>query len=520
MNATKAASIASHKSTVSHDAIIDWLAHAREAVLSSPDAILFDLDGVDAFEASTSELYVTVLAAARRGSQQPRSRAAKKLDSLKEWVHRLKRHLLDWTSRRQEVRPFSPEFLFWPRDITHVTTLVPVAQALAAQSRRCEFLACQPTIARQLQDRGIQPVYGPHAWPAAVQRARRDGGRQARALARSTRWQFPDFCGKSADVLEPALRATMLRMVPAAAEATANARESLQLLKPRVLVVGNDLTVEGHVGCQVARQLRIPTAVFMHGTISGVPLQSRHPADRIFVYGDIHRHELLDRGVSDARIVVCGDPGQDGRPRQSQKIHPQLKARLGLREGQPWILVATSGPGHRVSLGHHEIMIAKLADLARAIPGVPIVIKLHRKDRLDHYQAILRTCAELPLHVLPAGAAGLPPDITDWLQGCTMVLTGGSMTAIEAMVMDVPVVTMDFCGELDGVDFIDAGATVHATDAGELSAAVQDLLSARRLPDDVQARVDDFLKGTFFALDGRSSQRAASSLRELAAGEP
>ena len=46
------------------------------------------------------------------------------------------------------------------------------------------------------------------------------------------------------------------------------------------------------------------------------------------------------------------------------------------------------------------------------------------------------------------------------------MLTGASAVAVEAMLMDVPVVTMDFCNEIHGVDFIDAGATIHVNTAG------------------------------------------------------
>ena len=45
------------------------------------------------------------------------------------------------------------------------------------------------------------------------------------------------------------------------------------------------------------------------------------------------------------------------------------------------------------------------------------------------------------------------------------------MVAVEAMLMDVPVITMDFCDELHGVEFIDAGATLHATSIADIEFA-------------------------------------------------
>jgi predicted glycosyltransferase len=120
---------------------------------------------------------------------------------------------------------------------------------------------------------------------------------------------------------------------------------------------------------------------------------------------------------------------------------------------------------------------------------------------------------------MPHDAAGFPSDIFDWLQGCSMILTGASTTAIEAMALDIPVITMDYCNELYSIDFIDAGATIHVTHASGLVAAVRQVMSTGGAPADVQQRVAEFLKGTYVALDGKSSQRAAESLRDLSKPE-
>src|SRR5262249_16011008 len=155
--------------------------------------------------------------------------------------------------------------------------------------------------------------------------------------------------------------------------------------------------------------------------------------DRVLVFGDTHRRELTQQGMPDERILICGAPSLDELPRQNGRVHPQLKSRLGLRDGDPWILVATSGPGHRISHPHHDQVIATLMRLSAALPDVPIVIKLHRKDRLEYYQEGLRNCSASKLCVVSQGAYGFPNYIYAWLQGCSMVLTGASTVALEAM---------------------------------------------------------------------------------------
>jgi UDP-N-acetylglucosamine 2-epimerase len=305
--------------------------------------------------------------------------------------------------------------------------------------------------------------------------------------------------------------------MPFVYEAIANTQAALDRSGCRVLVVGNDLTVEGRAGCRVAARRSVPTAVFTHGSVTAMPLHSMHCADRLLVYGEGQRRDLARLDIADERIVVCGAPSLDERKQQNGRIHPQLEERFELRQGEPWILVATSGPGHTVSQAHHERVVANLLKLSKALPEIPVVIKLHRKDRLDYYQESLRSAAaRKKLYVIGAETGGLPSDILDWLQGCSLLLTGASSAAMQAMLMDVPVVTMDFYHEIKNADFIDAGATVHVDTYDALEAAVRKIIAEGGATEDVRRNTQAFLKDAFLALDGQSSDRGAAAVMELA----
>jgi UDP-N-acetylglucosamine 2-epimerase len=259
----------------------------------------------------------------------------------------------------------------------------------------------------------------------------------------------------------------------------------------------------------------------MHGRITAGPLHALHCADRLLVFGDSQRRELCGLGIADSRIVVCGAPSLDHRPHQTGTIHPQLRSKLGLRPGEPWILVANSGPGHSISHAHHEKVIENLVRLNAALPDVPLVVKLHRKDRMVFYRRGLKDRASARFVVIPNNTPGFPTDIFDWLQGCSLVLTGASSVAIEAMLMDVPVITMDYCDEIHGADFIDAGATVHVHTGEDLESAVGSILVSGGPSGEVRQRMQDYLKDAFLALDRGSAARGASALCELASsGRP
>ena len=91
----------------------------------------------------------------------------------------------------------------------------------------------------------------------------------------------------------------------------------------------------------------------------------------------------------------------------------------------------------------------------------------------------------------------------------------GRKPAVDAMLMDVPVITMDFCNELLEVDFINFGATAHVTTPDALEAAVREILATGVPRAEVQANVETYLKAAFHALDGHSSRRGAEALRAM-----
>jgi hypothetical protein len=520
MNTSLSASPAKQAESIDPAAILRWMREVRSVLMASPAGELLDFEGIDAFDVLLSPIYLRVLNALRRGPVQPPLKTRSALEGARSLGYRLKIRLLERIAAWQSASPKRADVVLWTRDITHTVTLHPVSRALETQGMSWCMLACQPRIFKELRRMRSTPVYALGAWPRIVHAARREGARRAKELTALSGCKLPDIPGFESAGLESTVRETLVQFLPAVSEAIAIAHAVLDQTDPRVLVVGNDVTLEGRAGCRVAQGRGLPTAVFMHGSVSGSALQSQHCADRLLVFGKIQRLELLHQGIADERIVVCGAPSLDDRKRQSGRTHALLQSRFGLRDGEPWILVATSGPGHSTSLSHHRRIIDELVALSKALPSVPIVIKLHRKDRLEYYRECVAGCTDSRLHVVAQDAYGFPRDIFDWLQGCSMVLTGASTVAMEAMLTDVPVITMDFCNEIPEIDFIQAGATVHVRTAGDLEQAVRKILSVPGVPRDVLAHMQDYLRGSFFALDGCSAQRGAELLRELCQRSP
>lgn len=498
---------------VSKTAILEWLEQLRQWGKTSPLAPLLDFDGIDAIDVCLSPLYLNVLNALRKPLSQPLPAMQSVISRVRNEGFLIKTSFWEKVAARQSAAPQPVDVLLWSRDITHTAIMQPVCKSLHELHVPAAVFMCQANIYLTRHDQ--QTVFALRAWPQIVRDARKEGVRRAQEMARHARWDIPEFPGVSQEVLEHAVRKCLLFAIPQVCEAHANATAAMDTFRPRAFVAGYDITLEGRVGCRVAKARGIPSAVFMHGSITGDPLQSLHAADKLLVYGSVHREELKEHGIDDQRIIVCGAPTLDSHPGQSGVIDPILRERFGLKENEPWILVATSGPGHRISHKHHLQVIDNLQKLCAAMPNTPIVVKLHRKDRLEYYQEGLKNCPDGRIFVVSHDSHGFPQSIFSWLQGCGMVLTGASAVSLEAMVMKVPVITMDFADEIHDVDFIDQGATEHVTSSESLIQTVQGILSRRGHRPEVQAHVQAFLEGAYYSLDGQSAMRGATALRDM-----
>ncbi len=367
-------------------AIFDWVEGWRAAVRTESWASLVELDGIDVLDVLMTPIFLAVLEATR----QRRGPGATPLAALgsraRAWAYEARERMFERLAARRSPAAEPADVVLWPREVTHVAVFRQVSAALRELGTGCRLLACQAKVFELLQRDDPTAILAYAAWPGPIREARRHGRRRAARLAACGRWDVPPLGTIPRDTLEHAVRSTVVQFLPRAAEAIATARAVIDTLHPKALVVGNDLTIEGRAACRVAARREVPTAVFMHGSIAAEPLHALHCADRMLVYGPIHQEQLIRQGLTPEQVVVCGATHLDRVPRQSGVPHPQLRRTLGLVEGKPWVLVATSGPGHSISHRHHELVIEAVCQLATAMSDVPIVVKLHRKDRLEYYK--------------------------------------------------------------------------------------------------------------------------------------
>ena len=291
--------------------------------------------------------------------------------------------------------------------------------------------------------------------------------------------------------------------------------KNIEEMKPNLVVVGNDFTWEGRSATLICRALGIYTANIMHGSVAGEPLDSLHIVDKFFIFGKAAKDYLINQGIPAKNLIVFGDPYIDQLKIIKNSCHPQIKRKLRLKNGQNYILLASSGPGLCTSFEHFNKLVKSIVSFSATNPNIDIIAKLHRKDNKNNYSNIKRRFPGNRLHVVENGRKGLPRSIYEWLSGCNVVITGASTVALEAMLMNVPVITVDYMNEYRGVDFIEMGTTIHVKTESELFEAIQNVLHSSNKYKDVMRKAQQYINTYFYKPNGRASERIADYLAKI-----
>jgi hypothetical protein len=284
--------------------------------------------------------------------------------------------------------------------------------------------------------------------------------------------------------------------------------------KPKSVFIGNDTTVEGRIMTFLLKKYSgIKSFCIMHGSVTGEPLDTYHQVDCFFLYGRAALEDLVRNGMQANRLKVSGAPYMDDFLfSNTKRIDNELKNILELSDSKPYILITNSGPGHSTSIEHYERTLNAIFEVASQFEHVQWVIKLHRKDSLNNFQKVLAKYPNHTIKIISSHDTNYPESIFTWLQGASCILTGASTVAIEAMALDIPVVTMDFMNEFKKVDFIESLATIHVTSLTELQFAITNLLTNKVVYEDIFENSKKYAHNYFYKGDIKSSELIANEL--------
>ena len=236
---------------------------------------------------------------------------------------------------------------------------------------------------------------------------------------------------------------------------------------------------------------------------------------RVFaVMGAAFREQFLEQGVRKDRIEITGHPLHDAAFAQRQDLTPPrlttLKRSYGLPEQARVVLYATQPVLWRAVISREQL-VENVQALGRAVatlgPDWLLVLKLHPRESLADYQPAL--AEDLPIWLIDSG------QIAELIAPAEVFISSSSSTVLTAMMLDKPVVTVNF-NKVPHFDYFEpVGGTLHvrtpAVAAEALRLAAFDPSVRERLATERAS-----LLGRYARFDGCATERLADLVEELA----
>ncbi len=239
-------------------------------------------------------------------------------------------------------------------------------------------------------------------------------------------------------------------------------------IKTDFVIIGNDMTPNGRLFTKIAVLNNIKTFSIQHGNIYNDWISQHHIVDTFFTYGNESKNILKEYSKKYTDIVISGSPFINNIISNRKEVNDQNKKIVqihGLLD--KYILIALSGYSYLTSYNNYVKCLKSLNKLIADYPKKQFVIKLHPKEKISDYDTI-----SLNQNVKIIKQNNIfnswKYSIFSWFSGADLLITGSSTCALEAMLMKIPVISIDYENEYSQVSFRKNNISINANDHDEL----------------------------------------------------
>jgi CDP-Glycerol:Poly(glycerophosphate) glycerophosphotransferase len=324
-----------------------------------------------------------------------------------------------------------------------------------------------------------------------------------------------------ADLSEADLAATVLLQLPWAIRSYEEMSGVLAAVRPAVVCLYAESSGWGRAALAASRAVGVPTVAVQHGIVYPNYYSYVHLADesdcprpdRTAVFGEDTRRQLVEMGHYPAdELVVTGSPRLDALQETARTWDAAAtRASLGVSAGEPLVVVASRFRGIRAT---HQSIGTALPALLTALEalGVSAVIKPHPAESADDYARVLREAGGHRARLLPAGT-----DLLRLLQAADALVTVESLAAVEAIVLDRPVVVLNMPTNLRAM--VEAGVALGVAVLADPTETLRRVLFDEETRTALRAARERYRPLVAFGTDGGATTRILNLVRKAAEGK-
>ena len=222
------------------------------------------------------------------------------------------------------------------------------------------------------------------------------------------------------------------------------------------------------------------------------------------------RKMYINMGAEPERVFVTGQPRFD-QIWQKKFDREYAFKELGLSQDKGIVVLATQPLlGSFWTEKDRENFVTTIVNAMDQFPEKQLVIKLHPSEKMEEYRQILTKmghdgviiCQDIDLYQL--------------LHASDLLMTIHSTVALEAMLLDKPVITVNLSGRPDLFPFAESGAAIGVYDEKSLVPAIRKALYDAKVGSEMKRKRTQFVQEHAYKQDGQASKRMAELIIQLA----
>lgn len=288
--------------------------------------------------------------------------------------------------------------------------------------------------------------------------------------------------------------------------------------KPDVVVYPCEAGDHAYAFFSLASKLGIPSVGIQHGTMSYSPLTVHLQEEmrgslcvprptRLLVYGSYHRDFLAKNSVYPVDgISIIGNVRFDHFAGVRKLSKQAMMEKYGLDASRPAVMYLTQ----ILPLPQESEQITRSVFMAVKELGLPLIVKQHPGEQSDVlYHRLAQEIGIKPLITKNASTLEL-------LTASDVLIGAESTLDYEAMILDKPVIVVNFGGRRDSLPFVEEGAALGVYTPEDVLPALKKALFDEKTRSVLAERMRALVQAHCYLIDGKAAARAAEIIEELA----
>lgn len=271
--------------------------------------------------------------------------------------------------------------------------------------------------------------------------------------------------------------------------------------KPKIIVVMNDRYWSSRGIIEIGKVKNIPTVGIQDAIGADVPQSWIVSADKLAIYGNYMKEMLVKKGVLESRLVITGDPRYDyisccQNGFKKEEVYQQLNIDI-----QKKIIVFASQL-HGFKYEENKKLFCGLSRAMLSLPTVQLVVKLHPFDFPEIVNKITSEVDTNNIIIIK------DIDLHKLLNTCEILMTVCSTVALEAMILNKPVIIVNLTNKSDLVPYVNKGAALGIYKEEDIANGIKMIMEdSNNIKSQIMLNQKKFIFDYAYKVDGKSSRR-------------